>query len=194
VSFEHLGLPGLTLAVFFVSFAESLAVVGLLVPGVALLMSLTILAVDAGVPPALWWGAGTVGAFLGDGVSFWLGQRSGPRVRNWRYFQRHPRLLSDGERFFYRFGIWSIMLGRFVGPIRPVIPLAAGALAMPARRFWLANLVSSPVWGAVYLLGMYWLGEAFMDYLSPGAMFGLLAGATAIAVVVSLLVRGRHSV
>ena len=193
MDFSQLSNLGLLLAVLFVALLESLAVIGLLVPGIAMLLALTLVAVDAGVPAWGWFLAGSVGAFAGDGVSFWLGQKAGPGVRHWAYFRRHPRVLAEGETFFLRYGVWSIMLGRFIGPLRPVVPLAAGALAMPAARFWLANALSSPAWGGVYLLGMYWLGEEFSQYLQPGPALMFLAGATLVAVAVSLVLRGRQS-
>lgn len=193
MDFSHASQAVLLLSVALIAFAESLAVVGLLVPGIALLVSITIVAVDSGVSPWLWWAAGTLGAFSGDGLSFWLGQKAGPGIRRWRYFGRHPRVLADGEAFFLRYGVWSIVVGRFIGPLRPVVPLAAGALEMSPARFWIANLVSSPLWGAVYLAGMYWLGEEFMNYLSPGRMFLMLLLATVVALLVSLVARRRHS-
>lgn len=191
-SFESLGSVGLIAAVFVVSFAESLAVVGLLVPGVGLLLSLTLVAVSMEISPFYWFLAGALGAFLGDGVSFWLGQKSGPRIRHWRFFQRHPQWLEDGERFFHRYGVWGIVIGRFIGPIRPVIPLVAGAVNMHSGMFWMANAFSAPAWGLVYLLGMYWLGETFLNYFQGPLLWMMLLGATLVAVLVTWLARRKN--
>ena len=187
--FNQWGPALLVAAVFVISLAESLAVVGLLVPGVALLLSLTLAAVAAEVSLPLWLVAGTLGAFLGDGLSFWLGQRAGPRVHHWRFFQKHPQWLHDGERFFRRYGIWSIIVGRFIGPLRPVVPLVAGAFEMPARAFWLANAISAPAWAVAYLAGMYWLGEEFLQTFSTSGLLILIGGATLIAFVVAAVIR-----
>jgi len=187
--FDQWGPALLVAAVFVISLAESLAVVGLLVPGVALLLSLTLAAVAAEVPLPLWLMAGTLGAFLGDGLSFWLGQRAGPRVHHWRFFQQHPQWLHDGERFFRRYGVWSIMVGRFIGPLRPVVPLVAGTFEMPGRHFWLANAVSSPAWATAYLAGMYWLGEEFLHAFDTKTLLLLLGGATLIAFGVAAVLR-----
>ncbi len=192
IDYSEWGTSLLLLAVFSISLLESLAVVGLLVPGVGLLLALTLAAAAGDIPPWLWVACGTAGAFLGDGVSFLLGQRAGPAVHRWRFFQRHPHWLTRGEAFFQRWGIWSIMTGRFIGPIRPVVPLVAGAMRMSPRQFWFANAISSPAWGMAYLATMYWLGEAFRDTFDLPVIAALLAFATLIALVVSVLVNQRH--
>ena len=39
-----------------------------------------------------------------------------------------------GERFFQRFGSWSVFIGRFFGPIRAVIPLVADGQRVAAGQ------------------------------------------------------------
>ena len=102
INFSDWGTGLLLFAVFSISLAESLAVIGLLVPGVGLLLALTLAAAAGDIPLWLWVACGTVGAFLGDGISFLLGQRAGPAVHRWRFFQRHPHWLTRGEAFFQR--------------------------------------------------------------------------------------------
>jgi len=192
LSFYEWGTGLLLAAVFFVSFAESLAVVGLLVPGVAVLLGLTLAAAASGIPLWAWLVCGVVGAFCGDGLSYVLGQRAGPAVHRWRFFRHHPLWLERGEVFFQRWGAWSIIIGRFIGPVRPVVPLVAGAFNMPASRFWLANAVSAPAWGVAYLASMYWLGEEFADAFDLKTVLMLMTAATLIAVMVSFLFKGRR--
>lgn len=181
----------LLLVVFAVAAMESAAVIGLLVPGVALLLALTLAAVESQVPLLWWWGAGALGAFTGDGLSFLLGRWLGPAVRHWSVFQRHPHWLADGERFFHRYGVASIALGRFVGPIRPIVPSVAGMLRMPASTFWWTNALSSPAWAGVYLVSMYWLGEQFADWINTPLLIGVVLVATLVAMLVSVLVKRR---
>ena len=56
----------LLLMVFLMAAVESLVVVGLLVPGIAGLVALTLAAASAGVGPGWWWLAGALGAMAGD--------------------------------------------------------------------------------------------------------------------------------
>ncbi|WVM90805.1 VTT domain-containing protein [Halopseudomonas pachastrellae] len=75
-------------------------------------------------------------------------------------FRRHPQWIDRGERFFRRYGWVSVVLGRFIGPIRPIIPLVAGMFDMPAWRFVAINLLSALVWAPAYLIPGYSAGRA----------------------------------
>jgi membrane protein DedA with SNARE-associated domain len=66
-------------------------------------------------------------------------------------FIRHPDLLPGGMRFFQRHAGKSVFVCRFFGPARAVIPLAAGIMRMPSRRFWVANIPSAVVWAPMLL-------------------------------------------
>ncbi|PKM46697.1 MAG: phosphoesterase PA-phosphatase [Gammaproteobacteria bacterium HGW-Gammaproteobacteria-1] len=139
-------------AIMCVAFGESLALVGLFLPGAVLMFGVGAL-VGAGVLP-LWptlaWAA--AGAIAGDGVSFWLGRHFHQRIRVMWPLRRHPELLARSVDFFHRHGGKSVLLGRFIGPIRPVIPVVAGMLDMPPRRFVAVNVVSGLLWAPVYVL------------------------------------------
>src|SRR4029077_15455805 len=102
------------------------AFVSLLFPGTSLLIVAGTLMAAGSLPyvPALT--GEVVGAVLGDTVSFWIGRRFGGGIARVWPFTRNPELLSNGMRFFARHGGKSVFIGRFFGPIRAVIPLAAG--------------------------------------------------------------------
>jgi membrane protein DedA with SNARE-associated domain len=134
------------LVIGLVSFGESFVFLSLLFPGTAILSASGAL-VEAGIldplTPVL---AGIVGAVLGDAISFWLGQKFGPQISDMWPFRHHPQRLESGIVFFERYGTASVFIGRFFGPLRAVIPLAAGILRMPTRRFYVANVLSAIIW------------------------------------------------
>jgi len=141
-----------------IAFAESLALVGLLVPG-AFLMFLAGAAVGGSnidILPMLAWAV--VGAVAGDSLSYWLGRHFRDRLRGFPVVRRYPGVLTRAEDLFHRHGGKSVVIGRFVGPVRPVIPAVVGMLGMPPGRFLLANVSSALVWAPAYLL--------------PGVVFG----------------------
>ncbi len=139
------------LGVFLIAFFESLALVGLLLPGAAMMFGIGAMVGTGALPlfPTLAWAA--VGAIAGDSVSFWLGRRYHMQVKTMWPLRKHPELIAKSTDFFYRHGGKSILLGRFVGPIRPVIPAVAGMLEMPTRRFLLFNVISGLLWAPVYV-------------------------------------------
>ena len=181
----------LLLAICLLALLESLVVVGLLIPEVALLVSLTLLAQQQGIDPLLWCVLAAAGAFAGDMISYELGFNAQQRIRHWSYFRRHPRWLADGESFFFRYGVWSIVLGRFIGPLRPLVPAVAGACAMPRRQFYSANGLSAPAWALLYCLPVFWLGEAVQDYLDGSQLVLMLLLASAVALLFSFWLRRR---
>lgn len=176
------------LAITLTAFSESLAFVGLVIPGAAMMFGAGALIATGSLefwPTCLW---AIAGAALGDGLSFWIGHHYRDRIRRWWPFSRHPGLLSRGESFFHRHGGKSILLGRFVGPVRPVIPVVAGMLEMPPGRFLVTNIVSALGWAPAYLLP----GMAFGASLAiAGAVTGRLALLiAALTVLVWLIIAG----
>lgn len=144
--------------VFVVAMLESLAIVGVVVPGVAIMFAIGTL-IGAGaleLMPTLIWAA--CGASLGDGLSFAFGWHFKDRLQQLSYFQRHANLLTRGHRFFHRYGAVSVVIGRFVGPIRAIVPMVAGMMEMPLPRYLTANVVASLIWAPAYL--------------APGLVFG----------------------
>jgi undecaprenyl-diphosphatase len=146
------------MAVFVVAFSESVAIVGLLVPGVVMMFGFGALIATGTLEfwNVFWWAV--AGAVVGDGLSFWLGRHFQDRLQGFWPFNRHPTTLQRGIIFFQRYGGKSVALGRFFGPVRAIIPLVAGMLGMSPLRFLIANILSALVWAPAYLL--------------PGIVFG----------------------
>ncbi len=165
-------------AIFLVSLSESLALVGLIVPGTVIMFGVgAIVATGSlGLKPVLLLAA--AGAIAGDGISYWLGRHYQEELRRIWPFSHHPGMLKNGEIFFLRHGGKSVLLGRFVGPVRPVIPVVAGMLGMGPVPFFVVNVLSAIGWAFAYIL--------------PGVFFGTslaVAGAvsTRLAVLIFLI-------
>ena len=144
--------------VFSIAFIESLAVIGLLMPGWLLLVGVGVLIGTGNINFYLASLFCFAGAVLGEYISFLVGVHYQEKVHHWSIFKRHPDWLEKTEHFFLRYGVASIALGRFVGPVRAFVPLLAGMSAMPTVKFQVTNLLSAMVWAPVYL--------------SPGVLLG----------------------
>ncbi len=144
--------------VFVMSFVESLAFVGILIPGIIILFGLGALislgALDM-LPIWLW---GSVGAFVGDLVSYAIGRRYRSHLAEMWPFARFPQMLERGRDYFNVHGPKSVVIGRFIGPLRPVIPVTAGMLGLAPRRFLLVDIPACIIWTPSYLI--------------PGMLFG----------------------
>lgn len=137
--------------VFLVAFAESFALLALLVPGWAILIGIGALIGASGIDFWPVWGAAAGGAALGDWLSYWIGHRFKDSATRFWPLSRHPAMVERGHAFFHRFGAWSIFIGRFFGPLRAVVPLIAGIFGMRQLPFQLANVSSALLWAFVLL-------------------------------------------
>ncbi len=135
-----------------VSFGESLPLLGLLFPGTTLLLAAGTLVPHGGLSLAPAVAGAIIGAVLGDGVAYWIGRRFGPALERVWPFTRHPELIPRGVTYCRRYGGVSVFIGRFFGPLRAVVPLAAGILQMPVGQFWFYNIASAIIWAPALLL------------------------------------------
>lgn len=162
--------------VFAAAVLESVAVIGTVVPGSSVVFAAGILIGLQVLDP--WWAAAlaVIGATLGDGFSYWLGHRYHDRLRTWWPVSAHPELFARGQTYFAKHGGKSVFLGRFLGPVRAIVPVVAGMSDMPVLRFTVVNVLSAIAWSAAHLL--------------PGALFGAslqLAGAVSSRLLILLV-------
>jgi membrane protein DedA with SNARE-associated domain len=137
--------------VFALAFGESLAFISLLIPAWAALVGIGVLISSGNLNFWPVWVAGSIGAALGDWLSYWVGVKLGPPVAHVWPLSRHPELLPRGEAFVRRWGVLAIFIGRFFGPLRASVPLVAGIFRMPSWSFQLANFSSAFIWAGVLL-------------------------------------------
>ena len=154
---SHLGLWAYGL-LFSFAFAESIAVIGIVVPGATFVVIFGFLIAQHMYD---FWDAvffGSLGAILGDCLSFVLGRMGIDPAK------RFPTLFSQAtvdraERFMVENGVAGVFLGRFVGPLRPFVPFVAGVLKMNTRRFMIMNVTSGVLWAMGYLSIGYFFGQ-----------------------------------
>ncbi len=146
----HPDLSGLI--VFLFAMGESLALVGIIVPGVVIMLSVGTLVGLGAIN--LWYALifAALGAIAGDWFSYWLGRHFDQQLRHLWPLSRYPKLIPAGEKFFTRHGGKSVLFGRFVGPLRPVIPAVAGIMHMSQAKFYFMNIVSAILWAPVVIL------------------------------------------
>jgi membrane protein DedA with SNARE-associated domain len=137
--------------VFVLAFGESLAFVSLLFPAWAALVGIGVLISTGDLNFWPIWLAASIGAAVGDWLSYWIGVKIGPPIAHVWPLSRHPDLLPKGEAFVKRWGALAIFIGRFFGPLRASVPLVAGIFRMPYWQFQFANFTSAFVWAAALL-------------------------------------------
>ena len=150
------------------AFGESFVFLSLLFPGTAILIASGTLISEGILNPLPTVAAGIIGAVFGDSLSFWLGKKFGARLPEIWPFRTHPERLTRGISFFERYGGSSVFIGRFFGPLRAVVPLAAGMMQMPPSRFYAANVLSALVWAPTLVLcgDLFELGRCLLKKTS----------------------------
>ncbi|WP_396331336.1 VTT domain-containing protein [Burkholderia anthina] len=170
--------PALVLAIVFVTAcAEAIALIGTVVPAGAVMFAAGTLIGAGALDGWTTIGVAAVGAIVGDAISYELGRRYRSAVRNGLVRVGYADAYSRGEQFVLRHGIKSIVLARFLAPVRAVVPVVVGCATLPRRSFYPVNVVSALIWAPVHV--------------APGILFGasaVLAAAISVRVAAILLV------
>ncbi|WP_267256847.1 LssY C-terminal domain-containing protein [Coxiella endosymbiont of Ornithodoros maritimus] len=148
---------------FLIAFTESLPLVGTVIPG-SLTMSIMGILAGRGIislEATLLWA--TLGALAGDTVGFFMGKYYNEHLRLIWPFKKYHKWLTLGEAFFRKHGGKSILIGRFVGPVRSSVPLIAGLLKMSWVRFFVAAIPSAILWAVAYLLPGVLIGAVSLE-------------------------------
>lgn len=156
--------------VWAVLFAETGLLVGFFFPGDSLLF----LAGVAATPVAdAIFGGGTklslaglligapICAIAGAQLGHWLGARYGRRMfdkPNSRLFKQE--YVDKAEYYFEKFGpAKAVVLARFIPIVRTFLNPVAGVLGMPARKFFVWNVVGAILWTDGIILAGYLLAD-----------------------------------
>jgi membrane protein DedA with SNARE-associated domain/membrane-associated phospholipid phosphatase len=116
-------------------------------------------------------------AIAGDSTSFLIGHKVGRRF----LLKYGPMVRITEERFhqvevyFGRHGGKTIVIGRFLGFVRPLAPFIAGSSGMPYRRFLPYSVVGTGLWGTTFcLLGyIFWRSFDKVSKIAGQATLGL---------------------
>ncbi|MBM7061388.1 bifunctional DedA family/phosphatase PAP2 family protein [Pseudomonas sp. UL073] len=180
----------LGLALFVVACVECLAIAGILVPGTVLLFGIAVLAGSGALD--LWQTLllGYTGGLLGDALSYAVGRRFHQNIRRLPVLRHHPEWIGSAEAYFHRYGVVSLLVGRYIGPLRPMLPMVAGMLDMPLGRFIGVSLIAAAGWSVAYLLPGWTTGAAMRLPLPPGFWADAAWVIGGLALVIGLTVHG----
>lgn len=146
------------------AFFESLVIIGLFVPAIATMVAVGGLIGAGIIDPIPVFGCAVLGAVLGDWTSYSLGRFIGPAIYRHRWLNGHHLAFARARLFFRRYGFLSILIGRFLGPIRSTVPVVAGVVKMPHGPFQMANILSAILWVPALLLPGYFAGGQLAQF------------------------------
>lgn len=147
--------------VFVIAFLESMAVIGLVMPGWVLLVGIGTLIGAGGLDFYSVVMAAYIGAVLGEYFSYYLGFHYHETILKWKFVAKHQKLIETAQVFFQKHGASGVFIGRFIGPLRAVIPFIAGIAEMPKKTFIWVNITSGLIWAPFYLIPGILIGAAY---------------------------------
>lgn len=181
-------------ALFLLTFLETSALLGLLVPGETVVVVAGFLAAQGILDLGDALGIAAAGALAGDNTGYLLGRYFGDAVMRYaqRVFLPEEHLLR-ARLFIDQYGGKTIFFGRFVGWFRSFGPLVAGIAKLSYPRFLFFDLYGAVLWAATFTLLGYFAGsswEIVKTYLGRAGI--AIAALLALALFAWLFLRKRR--
>jgi len=138
-------------------FIETALLVGFFLPGDSLLFSAGLVAAvrnDVNIVILVF--TVFLAAFIGDQVGYVLGRKIGRPYFQRRNSKRMQKMLLKSERFYEKYGWWSVVIARYIPWVRTFVPPIAGTVKMNYYKFLSANALGAFLWGVgITLAGFY---------------------------------------
>lgn len=171
-------------AAFGLAFGEAAFLLDLVIPGEVGLVIVGAAGHQREASLPLLCALGALGAFAGDSFSWYLGRRFGVRlVDRWDWTRRlvRPRLDSAQVVLGARGGV-AIFAARWIGALRALVPLVAGAAGVRYRTLLLWDLPAAVGWASAMVMLGWFLGDHVAEVVDR------LGGYVSIAVIAGLVV------
>jgi membrane-associated protein len=154
-------------------FIETALLVGFFLPGDSLLFSAGLVAaVRNDVNIVILVLTLFLAAFIGDQVGYVLGRKIGRPYFQRRNSKRMQKMLLKSERFYEKYGWWSVVIARYIPWVRTFVPPIAGTVKMNYYKFLSANALGAFLWGVgITLAGFYSGSIPWVKDISYGLAF-----------------------
>ena len=169
------------------AFLETGAFIGFIAPGEFTVILGGVIAGEGTISIIPLIGIVWICAVLGDSTSFFIGHKVGRQ-----FLLKHgPKIRITEERFhqvenyFDRHGGKTIVIGRFLGFVRPLAPFIAGTSRMTYGRFLPYSFVGTGLWGTTFCLVGYVFWRSF-DKVSKIAGQATLGLGTIAAIAIAI--------
>jgi membrane-associated protein len=98
-------------------------------------------------------------AFIGDQVGYVIGRKLGRPYLERKNSPKMHKMLARSERFYERYGWWSVVIARYIPWVRTFVPPIAGTARMNYYKFLSANVLGAFLWGVGITLAGYYSGK-----------------------------------
>jgi membrane protein DedA with SNARE-associated domain len=138
--------------------------------------------------------AGVLGYQLGAIFGWWVGIRGGRGFLERRGNLVHlpPERVERAERWFARWDVWAVLVGRLTPVARSFISIPAGVFETPFGRYNVLTLVGNSIWCAVLAGIGWWLGSNWDSFHADFRYVEYLVVVGIVLAVAYLIVRRRR--
>lgn len=137
-------------------------------------------------------GAVFAGAYISDMICYgFIGRYLGNKLFKIKFFANmvSPERLDKINGFFKKYGVWTLILGRFVPfGFRNALFLSAGLGKMNAVKFALSDLLACTISCVTYFWIYYNFGETAIEYVKKG---NYVIGAAAVIVAIVFIYKKK---
>ena len=139
---------------------------------------------------------GTIGYLIGSLVGWAIGAYGGRPLleRRGGLFHLSPAKLERAERWFDRWDVWAVFVGRITPVVRSFISIPAGVVRMPLGRFTVLTFLGSALWCFGIAGAGRALGSSYERFHHDFAYVEYLVLAAVIVLAAWLILRWRSSV
>ena len=169
---------------------------GVPLPGETTLIAAALLASQGDLNLVIVIAAAAAGAIVGDSLGYFVGRRAGRGLfdrlgRRFHHFS--PERIEKAEKYFHKYGVWTVFFGRFVALLRIFAGPMAGTLRMPYPQFLAANAAGGIVWSTTIGLVAFKVGDNADEIFGEVSVWALVVIAVAaVAAYAVFKLRRRH--
>jgi membrane protein DedA with SNARE-associated domain len=170
-------------------FAEAAIMLGFVFPGETAAILGGVVAANGGVSIGAVVTLVVLCAIAGDSVGYFVGTRWGRPLLQLGPLRKRQKGIAWALLELSRRGAVAVFVARFSAFLRAVVPGLAGMSAMHYRTFLVGNAAGGLVWGVLYTLLGYFVGQRVeaATGVASYVVLGLI-----VAAIVVLVVRGRR--
>ncbi|MBA2427771.1 MAG: bifunctional DedA family/phosphatase PAP2 family protein [Actinobacteria bacterium] len=179
--------PWAYLLIGSIAAAESALFAGLVLPGEATVLLGGVLVFQGRASLGVMLAAACLGAATGDQIGYGIGRRYGTRIMAGRFGRRvGAERWRRAQDYLRRRGGRAVLIARYIGVLRALMPAIAGSARLPYRTFAAYSIVGAVTWaGGFTLLGVAAGGSYSVVEAYAGRATLILAGVLAVALALA---------
>ncbi|WP_338516103.1 DedA family protein [Candidatus Legionella polyplacis] len=151
----------LLITIFFTSLLESVTIIGNIIPGSVLITSIGFfIGLKKNIRIDLAILISSLGIMIGTEIDYIIGLYLNKHIINMYPFYKYTQWINNKKKYLIKNEIVSLFISKFIGPLRPNIPVILGILKMNHKLFFFVNIFSAIIWSIIFLI--------------PGTLFNLI--------------------